>query len=244
MVTELNALQPGLAIDQKLKDLEQQVEQLRREKEKLEAEKQSNEAFRKETTWWVGKVVSALAILYLIWGVIAPNNMRPKEITNQDVAIAFVVLLFNSGLLDKLTGLSITGNGVEAKFKELEKEIDQNKQNIYELQQKQIDDLLNLQCLLYRAVLDGYEYLTLYRLNQEDGGRLPDYHYSILGESQLRRLYSIGFIKLKPGHSFQELRTNEHISFQVLKDCFTLTDYGKQYLSQMDRMELEPRIAD
>jgi hypothetical protein len=225
-------------------NLRKQIDQLKSNNKKLESERGNDELFRKKLSWWLAKLVSLLALFYLVWGVVAPSNLKPKEITNQDIALAFVILLFNSGLLDKLTGFSVSSSGIEAKFEELEEEIDQNKQNIYELQQKQIDDLLSFQNLLYRAVLDGYEYLTLHNLNIGNVTSIPPYHYSALGESQLRRLYSIGFIELKAGQSFQGLEANQYIPFQALKDRFVITDYGKQYLSQMDKMKLEPQIAD
>jgi hypothetical protein len=183
-----------------------------------------------------------------LWSVFAAEKYRPKSLSNQDIALICVVLLFNAGIIEKLTSFSIEGGKMEAKFERLEEKVAQNKEDINDLQQKQIDEIGNLQRLLYQGFLNGYEYTTLHKLDDRNNDEVKDddlYHYSMFGESQLRNLFSINFIDFQEGteKSFSELNENQKLSYQRLKEKFVVTQDGKNYLDQMKKMGIEPKIA-
>jgi hypothetical protein len=213
--------------------------ELNAEKEIKEREERS----RIQWNWWGTKIVSFVIIVYLSWSVIAPEKYRPKNLSNQDIALICVVLLFNTRIIEKLTSFSIEGGKMEAKFERLEEKVSQNKESIDDLQAKQINEVESLQRLLYQGFLNGYEYLTLFNLDGRNNGQIKDYHYSILGESQLRNLYSINFIDLQKGKNFHDLKKDEKIPFLSLQEHFMVTQDGKNYLDQMKKMGIEPKIA-
>lgn len=202
-----------------------------------------SERFRIKWSWWGTKIVSVSIIAYLLWSVFAAEKYRPRNFSNQDIALICVVFLFNAGIIEKLTSFSIEGGKMEAKFERLEEKVAQNKEDINDLQQKQIDEIERLQKLLYQGFLNGYEYLTLYNLDGRNSDSVEDYHYSMLGESQLRNLYSINFIDLKEGKNFHDFKKDENLSFQRLNDYFLVTPAGKNYLDRMKQMDINPRIA-
>lgn len=206
------------------------------------------EEFRIKLSWWGTKITSVCIIIYLLWSVFATDKYRPKSLSNQDIALICVVLLFNAGIIEKLSSFSIEGGKMEAKFEILEEKVAKNKEDIHDLQQKQIDKIGNLQRLLYQGFLNGYEYTTLYNLDVRNSEQAKDnsYHYSMLGESQLRNLFSINFIDFQEGteKSFSEFKENDHLSFQRLKEKFVVTEDGKNYLDQMKELGINPKIAE
>jgi hypothetical protein len=212
-----------------------------------DAEKKSKELkeqFRIRLSWWGTKIVSGLIMFYLLWSVFASEKYRTKSLSNQDIALICVVLLFNAGIIDKLTGFSIEGGKIEAKFETLKETVDKNKEDINGLQQKQIDEIESLQRLLYQGFLNGYEYWTLFNLDGRNNCQcqIEDYYYSTLGESQLRNLYSINFIDLQKGKYFHDFSHYDKISFSRLQQHFIVTQNGKNYLDQMKKMGIVPRI--
>ncbi|CAD0230228.1 hypothetical protein [Planktothrix agardhii] len=210
----------------------------------IKERKEREEQFRISLSWWGTKIVSILIMFYLLWSVFASEKYRTKSLSNQDIALICVVLLFNAGIIDKLTGFSIEGGKIEAKFETLEEKVDQNKEDINDLQQKQIDEIESLQRLLYQGLLNGYEYWTLFNLDGRNNGQIKDYHYSTLGESQLRNLYSVNFIDLQKGKNFHDFSKNEYISFLRFQEHFIVTQDGKNYLDQMKKMGIVPKIAE
>jgi hypothetical protein len=202
-----------------------------------------SERFRIRWIWWGTKIISTSIIAYLLWSVFATEKYRPRNFSNQDIALICVVFLFNAGIIEKLTSFSIEGGKMEAKFERLEEKVAQNKEDINDLQQKQIDEIEKLQKLLYQGFLNGYEYLTLYNLDGRNSNPVEDYHYSMLGESQLRNLYSINFIDLKDNKNFHEFKENEYLPFQRLDTYFLVTPAGKNYLDRMKQMDISPRVA-
>jgi len=212
-----------------------------------DAEKKSKELkeqFRIRLSWWGTKIVSGLIMFYLLWSVFASEKYRTKSLSNQDIALICVVLLFNAGIIDKLTGFSIEGGKIEAKFETLKETVDKNKEDINGLQQKQIDEIESLQRLLYQGFLNGYEYWTLFNLDGRNNVQIEDYYYSTLGESQLRNLYSINFIDLQKGKYFHDFSHDDKISFSRFQQHFIVTQNGKNYLDQMKKMGIVPRIPE
>ena len=103
-----------------------------------------SERFRIKWSWWGTKIVSVSIIAYLLWSVFAAEKYRPRNFSNQDIALICVAFLFNAGIIEKLTSFSIEGGKMEAKFERLEEKVAQNKEDINDLQQKQIDEIERL----------------------------------------------------------------------------------------------------
>jgi hypothetical protein len=105
-------------------------------KEREEKEKR-DERFRIKLSWWGTKIVSISIIAYLLFSVFAAEKYRPRNLSNQDIALICVVLLFNAGIIEKLSSFTIDGGKLEAKFDKLdklEKQVDKNEEDINTLQ--------------------------------------------------------------------------------------------------------------
>ena len=74
--------------------------------------------------WWI-EIISFLAVGYLIFSLISPiflkEGQQPRKIEAPDIIIIAIVLLFNSGLLNRIEDFAISKDGgFTAKFKETE----------------------------------------------------------------------------------------------------------------------------
>lgn len=77
---------------------------------------------KKALSWWLSKTVTVLGLVYLFFVVFIPPDSKFKvnKIGNTEILLFAVILLFNSGLLDKLEDFSIDGTKIQAKFRKLE----------------------------------------------------------------------------------------------------------------------------
>jgi hypothetical protein len=173
------------------------------------------EEFRRTVNWWGLKITSLLVLLYIIWLMIAPQRLKPKEITIEDITLVAIVLLFNAGLIEKLESFSVEGTKIEAKFQKLEERQDQQKDAIDKLQQQQIDlqqqqiDLHkqqisaigNLQerqnfalSFLYRNLLERTEIEKLEQLKKSQETKEPfPFRYISQAGKELAHLRALGF---------------------------------------------------
>ena len=84
----------------------------------------SSKEDKEPRNWWI-ETVSVIALVYLIFSLISPILLKegqqpPRKIEAPDLILIALVLLFNSGLLNRLEDFGISKDGgVTAKFKEL-----------------------------------------------------------------------------------------------------------------------------
>ena len=94
----------------------------------------------KFTNLWI-KSVSAIAICYLIFSLSSPiflkTEKQPRKIETSDIVLVTLILIFNSGLIDRLEDFSISDGKFNAKFKQLEEQVSIQDKKIEE-QQKEI----------------------------------------------------------------------------------------------------------
>jgi hypothetical protein len=113
---------------------------------------------KKALSWWLSKTVTVLGLVYLFFVVFIPPDSKFKvnKIGNTEILLFAVILLFNSGLLDKLEDFSIDGTKIQAKFRKLEeleaaqksqeeilKQLE-SQQRTLQLQQESLDGLLKV----------------------------------------------------------------------------------------------------
>jgi hypothetical protein len=73
---------------------------------------------------WRIEIISAIAVGYLIFSLCSPMFLKqgqqsPRKIETPDLIIVILVLLFNSGLLNRLEDFGISQeSGITAKFKQ------------------------------------------------------------------------------------------------------------------------------
>lgn len=77
---------------------------------------------KRTLSWWLSKTVTVLGLVYLFLVVFTPSDSKFKvnKIGNTEILLFAVILLFNSGLLDKLEDFSIDGTKIQAKFRKIE----------------------------------------------------------------------------------------------------------------------------
>lgn len=84
--------------------------------------------------YWI-KGISVIVLGYLIFSLSSPlilaTEKQPRKIEAPDLILVTIVLMFNSGLLEKLENISFSKDGsFEAKFKQLEAAQEQVKQDL------------------------------------------------------------------------------------------------------------------
>jgi hypothetical protein len=160
--------------------------------------------------WWVTKLVSAIALIYLIVSLgfsLNSNTDKANSLKTEHIILFGIILLFNSDLIEKIETFSL-GN-LSAKFASKE----------------QVDKLGNqVDTLLLGIILDNYEYITL----QSIDGKLLDDWYDInpKGESQLERLINRELIGVKGDDSFLK----KHDTRIHLREHFLIKEKGRKYL--------------
>lgn len=251
--------------------LKDQYENLKKQLEDLENKNQDltnnilkeKEEFRRRVTWWGLKIISLLVLFYLFWLMIAPQKLKPKEITTEDIILVSIILLFNSGFLEKIESFSVEGTKVEAKFQNLEQRQEQQKDEINKLQQQQIDlqkqqinslsaqqlkidDLQKRQnfalAFLYRNLLEKYEIEKLEQLKKSQDNQ-ESFPFSYIPEAgkELRHLRALGFIRQNQyGLGIRSMEKDQRKTKEKLDltKYFHITDAGRQYLELVKEFKM------
>lgn len=108
---------------------------------------------KRALSWWLSKAVTLLGLAYLFLVVFVPSDSKFKvnKIGNTEILLFAVILLFNSGLLDKLEDFSIDGTKIQAKFQKLEAE-QKSQQSILEQLESQQKTLQSQQQVLNELI--------------------------------------------------------------------------------------------
>ncbi|MDZ8184928.1 MAG: hypothetical protein RMX96_08755 [Nostoc sp. ChiSLP02] len=191
---------------------------------------------KRNMNWWLLKIASTIGLLYLLFIVLTPNPIpqQNRRIGNTEIIIFSLILLFNSGLIDSIDDISISGTGIALKRLRQEVQDDINKlqdEQIAELntQQRRIDLLQEQQSatlqFLVRYLIDGNELRHLIKLNSPE-----EYYFQFdddLGR-ELNHLRAIGFINNFVGKGIEKVQQQ---SEGDLKNYFHITEEGKSYLA-------------
>jgi len=179
-----------------------------------------NEALRqyleKPRNWSI-KIISGIVLGYLIFSLLSPmllkQEQQPRKIETPDLLLIALVLLFNSGLIDKLKNLEITKEGnLKLEISDLNKKVD--------TLSGAIDDLL------LGTVLDAFEYVTLQDLKEK---KENEFSINPSGYALLERLRNRGLIKEES--NVLNDRSERKIS---LNKSFSITEQGCRYLKAVD----------
>ncbi|MFN6501989.1 MAG: hypothetical protein RMX65_034055 [Nostoc sp. DedQUE01] len=191
---------------------------------------------KRNMNWWLLKIASILGLLYLLFIVITPNPtpQENRRIGNTEVIIFSLILLFNSGLLDSIDDISISGTGIALRRLKQEVLDDINKlqdEQIAELntQQRRIDLLQEQQSatlqFLVRYLIDGNELKHLIQLNSPE-----EFNFKFDEDlaRELKHLRAMGFINNFVGKGIEKLQQQGEGD---LKKYFQITEEGKSYLA-------------
>ena len=214
--------------------------------EQIEQEQQStvndsNEENKNSRNWKIG-IVSVIAVGYLIFSLISPMFLThlPREIKSSDIILIALVLLFNSGLLDRLEDFGISKDGgVTAKFKQLKQEVNEQKIQIYELQAQQLEqlekqqkNLEDMQAFMYNFLLTEKDYEKIDQLDNHSETK-TSYVFQVSDKvgDELRRLRDLKLIATKSGYISDIVRASDYGKHSIdLTKYLDVTDLGKKFL--------------
>jgi hypothetical protein len=184
---------------------------------RLHSENRSSSENGKNPRNWSIKIISGIALGYLIFSLLSPmllkQEQQPRKIETPDLLLIALVLLFNSGLIDKLKNLEITKDGnLKLEISDLNKKVD--------TLSGAIDDLL------LGTVLDAFEYVTLQDLKEK---KENEFSINPSGYALLERLRNRGLIKEES--NVLNDRSERKIS---LNKSFSITEQGCRYLKAVD----------
>jgi hypothetical protein len=216
---------------------------LKRRVEELEEIFNNREETRKKFTWWISKTVSILGLIYLIASIFAPSNTRINKISNTEIFVFAIILIFNSGLLEKLEDFSVDGTKIQAKFKSLQEKQEKQQEEINQLSQAQE---IALQFAL-KGIIDQYEVKHLRHLRDaedNDSEHIIKYGgYVESTEKEIRHLVALRFLYKKASIStlIHELKSNQKAN---LRKYVNVTPDGRKYLSIRKELGIEDAEAE
>lgn len=191
---------------------------------------------KRNMNWWFLKIASITGLLYLLFIVLTPTPapQENRRIGNTEVIIFSLILLFNSGLLDSIDDISISGTGIALRRLKQEVLDDINKlqdEQIAELnrQQRRIDLLQEQQSatlqFLVRYLIDGNELKHLIKLNSQE-----EFNFKFDDDlaRELKHLRAMGFINNFVGKGIEKVQQEGEGD---LKNYFQITEEGKSYLA-------------
>ncbi|MBE8965710.1 hypothetical protein IQ277_05490 [Nostocales cyanobacterium LEGE 12452] len=200
--------------------------------------------------WWI-EIVSVAAVCYLIFSLVSPifieQGKQPRKIEATDLILIAIVLLFNSGLLNRLEDFGISKDGgFTAKFKELKQEVNEQKKQIDELQAQQLDQLgkqqKNLeqtQAFMFGFLLAKKDYEKIDQLYKHSKAKTSyDFYVSNNVGDELRRLRDFKLIKTNSGYISDVVQASNYGKNSIdLTKYFHVTDLGEQFLLTREALQ-------
>ena len=182
--------------------------------------------------WIILKIMTILGALYL---VAIPLDKVQNKFDQTDVVIFTLILLFSSGLIERLQELVVNKDGLTVKVNQLKAEQEKQKADIEAnsgliqrqvlapLEQVTANGLLPDAGFLVKNLLNPYEWEHLKKL--AIGVPFP-YKKQYEFEVELRRLRTLGFIQTKPGKTIRGIPDEGD-----LRDYLEITERGRDYIS-------------
>lgn len=222
---------------------------------------------KKSRNWWI-EIVSAATLGYLVFSLISPMFIKDKEkqlppgrIETPDLVLIALVLLFNSGLLNRLEDFGISKDGgITAKFKELKEEVNEQKKQIDDLQAQQLElqakqleqlekqqqnlvvtqeNLERTQAFMYNLLLGEKDYEKIDQLDKHSKAKTSyDFYVSDKVGDELRRLRDLMLIATKSGYVSDVVQASDYGKCSIdLTKYFDVTDLGKKFLVTREMMQ-------
>lgn len=199
--------------------------------------------------WIILKIVTILGALYL---VAIPLDKVQNKFDQTDVVIFTLILLFSSGLIERLQELVVNKDGLTVKVNQLKAEQEKQKADIEAnsgLIQRQV--LAPLEQVTANGLLPEAGFLVKNLLNPYEWGHLKKlalgvpfpYKKQYEFEVELRRLRTLGFIQTKPGKTIRGIPAEGD-----LRDYLEITERGRDYIELREggisssQLEAKPQI--
>lgn len=214
---------------------------------------------KKSRNWWID-IVSVITVGYLVFSLISPMFLKqgqqpPRKIETPDLVLIALILLFNSGLLNRLEDFGISKDGgVTAKFKELKEEVNEQKKQIDDLQAQQLkqlekqqqnlvvtqENLEQTQAFMYNFLLGEKDYEKIDQLDKHSEAKTSyNFYVSDRVGDELRRLRDLKLIATKSGLFVSDaVRASDYGKCSIdLTKYFDVTDLGKKFLITRETLQ-------
>jgi hypothetical protein len=225
----------------------------------------SSEEDKKSGNWWI-EIVSLITVGYLAFSLISPMFLKqghqpPRKIETPDIVLIALVLLFNSGLLNRLEGFGISKDGgVTTTFTALTEKVNEQKKQIDHLQAQQLElqaqqleqleqqqknlgetqeNLEQTQAFMYNFLLGEKDYEKIDQLNYHSKTSSNyDFYVSEKVGDELRRLRDLKLIAMKSGYVGYLIQLSDYGKRSIdLTKYFEVTDLGKRFLETREKLK-------
>lgn len=212
---------------------------------------------RSPKNWWI-EIISVITIGYLIFSLIIPMFLKPdrqlpRKIETPDIILIALVLLFNSGLLNRLEDFGISqDSGVTAKFRQLKEEVNDQKKQIDELQAQQLQqleaqqkNLQEMQAFMYNFLLGDKDFEKIAQLHQHAQANTHyKFYVSDRVGDELRRLRDLGLVATQSGYISDIVRASDHGRNPIdLTQYLNITELGKKFLATRETLQSKDQAA-
>lgn len=172
------------------------------------------------------------------------DNIEPPELSFPDIVLLSLIFLFQPQTSKIFESFDLSSSGIKAKFRELKEEVNEAKEEMDRLQQKQLDKIEAIQQFMYQLMLTETEIEKLEGLKKHTQQQTPfDFYVSQEASKELRRLRNSRLIKVKsPYHHISELeKASQYGDFKIdLTQYCELTSLGEKFLYQLTQIS-EPK---
>ena len=175
------------------------------------------------------------------------EKRQPRKIEAPDIILIALVLLFNSGLLNRLEDFGVSKDGgVTAKFKQLTEKVAEQKKQIDELQAQQLEQLEKqqksleeTQAFMYNFLLGDKDYEKIDQLDKHSEAKTNyDFYVSDRVGDELRRLRDLKLIETKSGYISDIVQASDHGKRSInLTKYLNVTDLGKKFLVTRETLQ-------
>ncbi|QFS52340.1 hypothetical protein [Nostoc sphaeroides] len=174
---------------------------------------------------------------------ISVESIKIPDLTFSDVTLLLIIFLFQPQTSKIFETLDISAQGLKAQFRKLEGEVEQAKADLYKLQQKQIDELNQLQRFMYPLLLTPVEVEKLKGLKENSENNTAfKFYVNERAAAELRRLRDSKLIKIKPPYKYiSDLEKASNYGktdkdFVDLTQCCELTESGEEFLNYLNKI--------
>jgi len=175
---------------------------------------------------------------------ISIESIKIPDLTFPDVTLLLIIFLFQPQTSKIFETLDISAQGLKAQFRKLEDKVDQAKADLDKLQQKQIDELNQLQRFMYPLLLTPLEIEKLKGLKENSENNTAfKFYVNERAASELRRLRDSKLIKIKPPYQYiSDLERASNYAktdkdYVDLTQCCEITQSGKDFLDYLNKIE-------
>ncbi len=174
---------------------------------------------------------------------ISIDSIKIPDLSFPDVTLLIIIFLFQPQTPKIFETLDISAQGLKAQFRKLEDKMEQTKEDLDKLQQKQIDELHKIQQFMYPLLLTPKEIEKLIGLKENNANNTVfKFYVNESAAAELRRLRDSKLIKIKSPYQYISDLEKASNYGKTEQDFIDLTQYceitelGKEFLDYLNKI--------